>query len=91
MCSNYHSAGTTDGAFSRPCNSLLDDMRGESLMSGNWIGLSLISASDRAMRGQMAHTVDPLVCCVHEHPFIAKLCPSELPVLCDVREWRILF
>ena len=77
--------------FSRPCNSLLDDLRGESLVCGNWIGLNSFSASDRAMRGHMAHTVDPLVCYVHGHSFTAQLRSSERPLLSVVREWRILF
>ena len=78
--------------FSRPCSSLLDDMRGESLVCGNWIGLNSFSAaSDRAMREHMAHTVDPLICYVHGHSFTAQLPSYEPPLLCDVREWRILF
>ena len=42
-----------------------DDRRGESLVSGNWIGLNSVTASDRAMRGHITRTDNPLVCCVH--------------------------
>ena len=80
MCRYYHSAGTTYDTFLRPCNSLLDNTQGESLVSGNWIGLNSFSASGRAMRVHMAHTVDPLVCYVHGHPFTAQLRPTEPPL-----------
>ena len=86
MCNIYHSAGTMYDTFSRPCNSLLDDMRDGSLMSGNWVGLGSFSAADRAMRGHITHTADTPVYYVHGHSLIAQLRPSVKPrLLCDVR------